>query len=117
MKKNSAFSLDRSGNRGVIGRRTCLLAAGLLTFLVLRPGATVFGQVITGTIMGRVVDTSGGVIPSATITVTNEATNTKTTTVTDKDGNYAIPLLPIASYTVAVSKKDFKTSFVSAVRV
>src|SRR5438046_10524283 len=59
-------------NRGVGAR---ILRGPVLLFAILAlcalPG---FGQIDRGAIVGRVMDTSGGVVPKATITVTNKAT-------------------------------------------
>ena len=49
-----------------------LFAAFLFLLLVVQ--ASGFGQAITGTLLGSVLDSSGAVVPSATVTVTNEGT-------------------------------------------
>jgi hypothetical protein len=63
----------------------------------------------TGDILGTVTDTSGGIVPGATVTLTNTATNISQTTQTAGDGNYAFTLLQVGSYSVKVEAKGFKT--------
>src|SRR6267378_8104289 len=43
----------------------------------------------TGDIVGRVADSSGGVLPGVTVTATSLATNLSRTTVTSETGDYA----------------------------
>ena len=58
------------------------LAAMLMALLV--TSTTVFGQASnTATVRGTVEDTSGGVLPGATVTLTNTATKATQTAVTD----------------------------------
>lgn len=73
------------------------------------------GQGSTASISGTVVDTDGGVIPGATVVVTNAA-GTKFETVTNAEGLFTVPALPAGSYKVAVSLSGFKTA-ISDVRL
>ena len=59
------------------------------------------GQTGSGTIRGVVTDSSGAVLPSAQVTVTNEATNIAQQTQTNEQGVYVVPFLAPGSYTVA----------------
>ena len=54
----------------------------------------------TGDIVGRVADSSGGVLPGVTVTATNLATNLSRTTVTSDTGDYTFTLLAIGVYEV-----------------
>src|SRR5881398_1148482 len=63
----------------------------------------------TGDIVGRVTDSSGGVLPGVTVTATSLATNISRTTVTSDTGDYAFTLLPIANYEVKIELTGFKT--------
>ena len=62
-----------------------------------------------GTINGRVVDASGGVLPGATITATNVDTGIKSVAITNEEGHYALPLLPPGQYTVTVTLEGFES--------
>ena len=67
-----------------------------------------FGQSFRGTILGTVRDTTGAVVPGATITVTNVATNVSRTAVTNETGDFVIPELTVGSYSVTASVAGFK---------
>ncbi|HEV8347583.1 MAG TPA: carboxypeptidase-like regulatory domain-containing protein, partial [Vicinamibacterales bacterium] len=66
------------------------------------------GQDFRGAITGRIVDTSGGRLPGATITATNVATNVGFTTTANNDGSYTIPYLNPGTYTVEAELIGFK---------
>ena len=63
---------------------------------------TAFGQTVFGRISGTVTDSSGAVVPNATVTIHNNATNSERTTVTDGEGFYTVTNLPVGSYTISV---------------
>jgi hypothetical protein len=65
-------------------------------------------QSIVGRISGTVKDSSGAVVPNATITATNTATNLARTAITDEDGFYTLTNLPVGTYNVAVERENFK---------
>jgi hypothetical protein len=66
---------------------------------------------------GSVVDTGGGVIPGATVVVTNNATGVSTNTITNSDGAFNVPALDPGTYTVTVSLEGFKTSVIKDQRL
>jgi hypothetical protein len=68
-----------------------------------------WGQSGTGTIRGIVQDPTGGVLPGATITVTNTATTAVQTTVSDGRGQYLLAGLFPATYDLKVEMDGFKT--------
>jgi hypothetical protein len=80
--------------------------AVLLTGLVLSTPA--LAQTPTGTILGKIQDSQGGVVPGATVTATNLGTQYSRSAVTDDAGEYAIRLLPIGNYMVVVTLSGFK---------
>src|SRR5262249_41530258 len=63
----------------------------------------------TGDIVGRVVDSSGAVLPGVTVTATSLATNIGRTTVTSDTGDYAFTSLPIGVYDVKTELTGFQT--------
>jgi hypothetical protein len=81
-----------------------LLAVGLLAFAL----TPLTAQEYRGSILGTVTDSSGGAIVGAKVTVTNEATGTAVEGRTNAEGNYVVPFLVPATYTVAVSSEGFK---------
>jgi hypothetical protein len=70
---------------------------------------TASAQTFRGTILGTVIDQSGGAIPDAKVTATNQATGLTRATTTQDAGTFTIPELPIGTYTVTVSKEGFET--------
>ncbi len=75
------------------------------------------GQATTGAIVGTVTDTSGAVVPDATVTVTNTDTNQSQVVKTDAGGNYNVEALVPSTYNVAVQKEGFNTETIQDVRV
>ena len=67
-------------------------------------------QAINGTIEGTVRDDSGGVLPGVSVTLTNTDTGSSRTVVTNENGFYRAPLLPLGAYRVSAELAGFKTS-------
>src|SRR5919108_3938990 len=63
----------------------------------------------TAQITGIVRDTSGGVLPGADVTATQTATGLKRNTVTDTNGAYTLPNLPVGPYKLEVNLAGFKS--------
>jgi len=71
-------------------------------------------QVTYATVHGTVTDTSGAVVPNATVTATNTSTGIKTTVNSDSHGYFTMPQLQIGGpYDITVQAagfQDFQTS-------
>ena len=79
------------------------------SFLVLLTFSSIaFGQVTTGTILGTVRDSSGAVVPDATVTITDTGKGTVSTYTSDANGDYNAPFLIPGTYDVSVEKGGFK---------
>jgi hypothetical protein len=63
----------------------------------------------TADVLGTVTDSSGGVLPAATVTLTNTGTNIAQTTQTTAAGEFIFNLVQIGTYSVKVEEKGFKT--------
>ncbi len=63
----------------------------------------------TGTIEGTVRDTSGAVVPGASVTILSESTRLQTITKSNADGSFVMSGLAGGTYTVKVSKGGFQT--------
>src|SRR5690242_9583938 len=61
-----------------------------------------------GTITGFVRDPSGAIIPSAKVTVRNEATGTERIATTNESGFYTVTNIPAGNYTVVAEAPGFK---------
>jgi len=61
----------------------------------------------TGEVRGVVTDSSGAVVPDATVVLTNVNTGVPQTTRTDSVGVYDFPFVPLGNYRVNFSKQGF----------
>jgi outer membrane receptor protein involved in Fe transport len=66
-------------------------------------------QNVYGSLVGNVTDSSGGVVPGATVTVTQTETNLSRETQTNAQGAYSIPNIPSGTYTVSVTLTGFQS--------
>jgi carboxypeptidase family protein len=80
---------------------------------VLLAASTAFAQgggaSTTGSINGKVSDTSAAVLPGVTVTATSPSAMGVQTAVTDGGGNYRFPALPPGTYTVTFELPGFNT--------
>ncbi|MBV9083734.1 MAG: TonB-dependent receptor [Acidobacteriaceae bacterium] len=85
----------------------CSLAFAVVvcTFLA----SPILGQESRGGIVGRVLDSSGAVIPNAIVNATDETTNVAIQTQTNEQGNYELLFLVPSRYRVSVEVAGFKT--------
>ena len=92
-----------------------ILVAAVIFFLVFTDlGWT---QLPTATISGAVKDSSGAVIPEATVSVTNTETGIARTTKSGSDGSYRFPALPVGNYEVKAEQNGFQTKVQSGLRI
>jgi len=88
-------------------RRTQWLV-GLAVGLFLVSGTPAAAQIDTGAIVGTVRDSSGGVLPGVTVTVTLDAAGVTQSAVTNEAGQYVFPSLRVGIYTVAAELAGFR---------
>ena len=72
-------------------------------------GLTAQAQLSTATMFGTVTDSTGAVVPGATITITQTDTQTSRTLKSGNDGAYRADFLPVGPYKVSVAAQGFKT--------
>ena len=60
------------------------------------------------TVQGTVTDSTGALVPEATVTLTNKETGAKQTTQSNGDGFYRISGLPPGNYSLQIEKSGFK---------
>jgi len=84
------------------------LGAGLLATLLLLFALPALHAQTTAQISGTVTDTTGAVIPGATVALVNEATQDTRVVKSNGDGLYSFPALLPSSYTIKVSAKGFE---------
>ena len=63
----------------------------------------------TTSLSGTVTDTSGAIIPGATVVVKSNGTATEFSTVSNESGYFNVPALDPGAYTVTVTLMGFKT--------
>ena len=88
---------------------------GWLLLAVLLSVAPLSAQVVTGAISGRVTDTTGAVIPGATVQVQNVETGLTRNGESDAAGRYDVRNLPSGSYTVTTQRTGFRTEVRSGI--
>lgn len=82
--------------------RTGVVLAGIVTL-----SSAVYAQ-FRASITGTVTDTSGAVIPGATLTLTDNGTNAKQVRTSDQNGFYSFNALPPDHFTLDVTKDGFQ---------
>src|SRR5829696_705940 len=87
----------------------------LVLGLALLPAAQ--AQTTGANLIGRVLDKSGSPLPGATITATQKETGLTRSTVTESDGTYSLPSVPVGPYTVTVELNGFATVTIEEVRL
>ena len=74
-------------------------------------------QVLFGSIIGNVTDSSGASIPGAAVTVTQVETNEIHESKSNDSGGYTLTTIPAGKYTVTISKSGFRTFDAKSVEV
>src|SRR5206468_9097805 len=82
------------------------VAFALMLFLI--PAASSAQRATTGTVTGKVVDTSGAVLPGATISLQSPEVLGQFTAVTDAAGMFRVGNLPPATYDVRAELSGFQ---------
>jgi trimeric autotransporter adhesin len=83
-------------------------AALVGALLVVVSSGLAFGQGFQGGLRGSVKD-SGGVVPGAEVTLTNDQTNIKRSTVTNERGEYVFANVDPGNFSVKVTLQGYKT--------
>jgi hypothetical protein len=71
----------------------------------------------TGTLLGRVTDSSGAALPNATVTVISQETAVERTAKTDATGEYRVPFLLVGHYTIRVNYAGFQEAVEKDIRL
>src|SRR5437868_3344379 len=99
-------------NRSVFRIRMSLA----LTVILCAVSTAAYAQGSTSqALSGTVVDVSGAVIPGADVAAKHNATGVVSNAVTNSEGLFSIPSLPIGTYTVSVTLQGFKTGIIQNV--
>ncbi len=94
------------------------MMARMVLIALLFGSSPAFAQEQTGVLQGRVTDSSGGVLPGVTVTVSSEAIlGGSRTTVTGDTGTYRLPNLPVGTYELRVELAGFDANVFQGIRV
>jgi len=103
-------------NRGNLRAKFALATGLALTAaLLLLPAAQ--AQTAGANLVGKGQDKSGKPVPGATITATQKDTGLTRSTVTESDGTFRLPSVPVGTYTVVTELNGFATVTVQEVRL
>src|SRR5665213_3023871 len=107
------FSLSNPDSWLRIARRMRILCATIVSGVLLcgqalLAPAFVHAQLMTtATINGSVTDSTGAVIPGATVVATDDQTHLSTQTISNQDGTFVLPGLTVGTYSVQFRKAGF----------
>ena len=96
-------------------RIACGLLASVAAVLLLSTPSG--AQTNTGTVTGRVFDSSTAVVPGAAVVLTNVATNVPRDTISNEAGVYVFSSVPPGGYRLSIELSGFKTGVVESVEV
>ncbi|MCI0660469.1 MAG: carboxypeptidase regulatory-like domain-containing protein [Acidobacteria bacterium] len=89
-----------------VGRYLCALL--LILGLNFIPSNVMAQSGPTGSLSGKVEDTSGAAVPGAKITATNTATGLSRTATADAEGQWSLQVLTVGSYKLTIEAQNFK---------
>lgn len=89
-------------------RKSITSALMLSVLLLLFVSTASYAQTATGRIVGTVQDTSGAVVPGASVVATNPETTVNYKTTSSDSGKYSFEALPSGSFTITVEQTNFK---------
>ena len=102
------------GSQLVFRSRIAFVLVMLLTPLLL---PSLDAQVLYGSIVGNVKDSTGGILPGASVVATHEETKATREVTTDADGAYRVSNVQTGTYRVVVTMNGFRTFTRSGVEV
>jgi hypothetical protein len=97
------------------GMLICLSIAALVLGLAI--SGQVSAQVISGDLVGTVLDKTGAAVPGARVEATNSETNVKYETKSNESGEYRLNNLPIGTYSVSASTANFATTTINGFKI
>jgi len=110
MEKRSKMMHEASQGSGWLR-----LSLGLLVLML--SGSFAMAQLTQGTISGVVQDETGAVLPGVEVTLTHLGTGHARSTVSDEEGRYRAPSLPLGEYEIRGSLPGFQTIVRSGIQL
>ena len=78
-----------------------------IAYLLFWMTANAFGQALSGTVVGTVIDPTGAAVAEATVSVLNEDTGLVRNTVTNADGQFRADTFPTGALSITVERPGF----------
>ena len=98
-----------------IGQAAKFTTIAVILLILLAVSSTSSAQTaVTGGLNGVVTDSTGAVVPGATVTIVNTATGDTRVLTTNAAGRYTAPFLKPGAYTVSASAQGLQSSTTSA---
>src|SRR5258708_27647383 len=72
--------------------------------------SAVSAQTVSGTLAGHISDSTSAFIPNVAVSAKNAETDFVRQGVTNSEGYFSLPFLPVGTYELTVSLKGFQTS-------
>ena len=88
-----------------------------LCAVVLLLGSVALAQTNQGQIAGNVLDSTGAVVPNATVTAKSEQTGSIYSTVSTSAGSYRFPSIQLGRYVITTTARGFKSTVDTGVEV
>ncbi len=95
----------------------CVLALIAIHVALITSSPLSWSQTVSGDLIGRVLDETGGAVPDASVTATNTGTNIKTSTRTNSTGEYRLGNLPPGTYDITATSDRFTPATLKGVSV
>ena len=96
----------KKSNAGLAGQFVRILLLGAAVALITQSAEA---QVLYGSLVGKVEDSSRAILPGATVTVTNRETGLQREVTTDSNGSYAFQDLQAGTYDLKINLTGFKS--------
>src|SRR4030095_634619 len=98
--------------RACMNRRVSMVTTIVFGFallgLITANSSVAYGQAISGSLVGTVIDSSSAVVPNASVEAIKIDTGVATTTKTSGTGAYRLENLPVGTYKITVKSSGFK---------
>ncbi len=100
-----------------LGRYSAFIACCIFAIILAMSSAARLSAQTAGEISGHVADSTGAVVPDATVILKNLGTGTERTTVTTGAGDYTFPEVPVGTYSLKVNHTGFRNEAMNNVEV
>lgn len=97
--------------------RSLMRAVGTALAVLLFAASAMHAQTVTGSIYGTVTDSTGAVIPGASVAVTNVDTNESLSATANNEGAFVFPVVKPGDYKSTATKEGFATTTQTGLRV